>query len=176
MNKNEVSFLFICIMCLIEKTLEVHTYSVFKHEHTLLNPWNKYCFTLTPHMLSNKDEIPPWLCRKRAAAPLQTSDFQWIPTLWHFNKTLCHIASAQFGKRLKWRTWSCWQGPLGRLRFGAPTCPLPGSIPRSPMKSWLILWACRIVKFWIWKHMQTVLERLMTEETQRLAVWLNKMP
>lgn len=114
MNKNEVSFLFICIVCLIEKTLEVHTYSVFKHEHTSLNPWNKYWFTLTPHMLSNKDEIPPWLCRKRAAAPLQTSDFQWIPTLWHFNKMLCHIASAQFGKRLKWRTWSWLAGTFGQ--------------------------------------------------------------
>lgn len=51
---------------------------------------------------------------KRAAALLQTSDFQWIPTLWHFNKTLCHIASVQFGKRLKWRISSWLAGTFGQ--------------------------------------------------------------
>lgn len=44
-------------------------------------------------------------------------NFQWIPTLWHFNKTLCHIASAQFGKRSKWRIWSWLAGTFGKTEI-----------------------------------------------------------
>lgn len=68
-------------------------------------------------MFCKKDEIPLRLCRKHAAAPLQRGDFQWIPTLWHFNKTWCHIPSAQFGKRLKRRIWSWSAGTFGQAEI-----------------------------------------------------------
>lgn len=84
----------------------------------------------------------------------------------------------QFGKTLKWRCGVYPQGPLDSLRAGASTSPPPGNILLSPMKSWLILWACPITKLWIQKHnfqKPSILTRLgQTEGNQRWAALLHK--
>lgn len=113
---------------------------------------------------------------KRAAALPQTSDFQWIPTLWHFNKTLSHRLSAIWQKiktenlvlvgRDLWAAWNLEYSPV--LFLEASCHPL-----------WSPNWSPEHAKFpssEYGNNMQTVVERLMTEGTQRLAVWLMRMP